>query len=57
MGDGVNNFQADYVRPSTKDELIEDHYGWRWNEGTHGLIQTTFGAATAGLLAIGYMAM
>jgi hypothetical protein len=59
MGDGKNgeNFQAEYVKPLTKDEVIEEHYGWRWNEGTHGLIQKTFGAATAGLLAIGYWAM
>jgi len=23
------------IAPRTPDELIEDHYGWRWNEPTH----------------------
>jgi hypothetical protein len=23
------------VRAYSKDEVIEDHYGWRWDESTH----------------------
>ena len=56
--DGSNNFQADAgVKSITKDELVDDHYAWRWNENTHGGIEKTFGAATAGLLALGYLAL
>ena len=45
------------MKPLQKDELIEEHYGWRWTEKSHGLIEKSFGAATAGLLAIGYLAL
>jgi len=56
--DGSNAFQAEAgVRPLTKDELVDDHYAWRWSENTHGSIEKVFGAATAGLLAIGYLAL
>jgi hypothetical protein len=40
-----------------KDELIEDHYGWRWSEKTHGLIEKTFGLVSAGALAVAYFAI
>ena len=41
----------------TKDQLIEDHYGWRWNEGTHNLFEKSFGAASVGLATIAYFAL
>ena len=41
----------------SKDELVEDHYGWRWTEKSHNTVEKTFGAATAGLLALGYLAL
>lgn len=39
------------------DELINDHYGWRWSEETHRLFERGFGAATIGLGAIAYLAL
>ena len=38
--------------PITRDELIDDHYGWRWSEHTHGYFEKGFGAVTAGLLTV-----
>ena len=40
-----------------KDEIIEDHYGWRWSERTHGLFEKGFGAVTLGLGACIYFAV
>lgn len=54
----ANDFQkGSGVTPMTKDQLIEDHYGWRWNESTHNLFEKTFGLASAGALAIAYFAI
>ena len=39
------------------DALVEDHYGWRWREGTHGLFEKSFGAVALGCLAITTMAI
>jgi hypothetical protein len=34
-----NSFQNEAgVKSLTKDELVDDHYGWRWNENTHKYI-------------------
>ena len=41
----------------SKDEIIEDHYQWRWNEGTHKHLERAFGAVTLGLGAIAYWAI
>jgi len=41
----------------SKDELIEDHYGWRWNEGSHNLVEKGLGAVTVGLLGIAALAL
>lgn len=57
-GDTTNNFQKEAgVTPMTKDQLIEDHYAWRWNEGTHNLIEKSFGAASVGLATVAYFAL
>lgn len=52
---------AEVVSPSVKavscDALVDDHYGWRWSEGTHGLLEKGFGAATLGLAALTYFAV
>ena len=58
FGDNSNNFQANSgVQPTKKDELIEEHYGWRWTEKSHKTVELTFGAATAALVALGYIAL
>jgi len=41
----------------TKDELIEDHYEWRWNEGTHNGLEKTFGAAALGLFGLAVLSL
>lgn len=41
----------------TKDDLVEDHYAWRWNEPTHNLFEKAFGAVSAGALAVAYWAL
>jgi hypothetical protein len=57
-GDTTNDFQKEAgVTAMSKDQLIEDHYGWRWNEGTHNLIEKSFGAASASLVTIAYFAL
>jgi len=45
------------VRPVGPDELIDDHYGWRWSENTHRLLERGFGAAALGLGSIAYFAL
>ena len=48
-----NSFQKDSgVRAISKDELIDDHYGWRWSENTHNIFEKGFGAVAAGMFAI-----
>ena len=55
--DRSNDFQAGSgVTPLSQDNLVDEHYGWRWNENRHGLIEKGFGAISAGLLAIGFLA-
>lgn len=52
-----NAFQAGSgVTPITKDELVEDHYGWRWSERTHNLFEKSFGAVSLGALALAFFA-
>ena len=58
LGKDSNAFQsASGVRPVSKDELIDEHYQWRWSEGTHGLFEKGFGAASVGLFALAAMAV
>ena len=40
------------VASRTPDDLIEDHYGWRWGEHTHQAMYRSFGSASAFSLAI-----
>ena len=40
------------VHTFSKDETVEDYYGWRWNETTHGLFEKSLGAVAAGCAAI-----
>ena len=55
--DRSNAFQKDSgVITHTKDQIIEDHYGWRWNEGTHGLFEKSFGALAVGCATIAFWA-
>ena len=45
------------IRATKPGHLVEDHYGWRWREGTHGLVEKSFGLMSLGCLAITYMAL
>lgn len=45
------------IRATSPNSLVDDHYGWRWNERTHGLIEKSFGAAAVGLGALAYFAL
>jgi len=36
----------------TKDEVINDHYGWRVSETTNNFYEKTFGAVSAGFLLL-----
>jgi len=40
------------VRADTPDGLIEEYYGWRWNENMHKQLFIPFGAAAAATFAI-----
>jgi hypothetical protein len=54
----ANQFQKESgVVPITRDELVDDHYGWRWHENTHRAIEKSCGAATLGLLGIAYLTL
>jgi len=52
LKDNVNDFvlrqNQSGVHTFTKDETIDDYYGWRWSETTHNLLEKTFGLAAAG---------
>jgi len=51
----ANQFQSKSgITTLSKDEIINDHYGWRWSEKTHGLFEKGFGAISAGFLALAY---
>lgn len=52
----VNKQRENGVHTYTKDNTIEDFYGWRWNERTHGLIEKSFGLAAAGCLTLWWWA-
>ena len=45
------------VTAITKDELVDDHYGWRWHENTHQMLERAGGALTVGLGAVAYFAL
>jgi len=45
------------IKPTKPNSLIEDHYGWRWNEWTHNKFEKSFGAAALGLGALTYFAL
>jgi cytochrome oxidase assembly protein ShyY1 len=48
LDEGANSHQAESgIISTTRDELIEDHYGWRWTETPHNVLEKTFGAAAA----------
>ena len=58
LGGDANNFQkGSGVKVITKDELIEEHYGWRWNEDTHNACEKVFGAISAGAFALAFFAV
>lgn len=53
-----NSFQKESgVVPDTRDELIDDHYGWRWSEKTHQLFERGFGLTSVGFLALTFFAV
>jgi len=45
------------VRADTPDELINEFYGWRWNENRHKQMWVPFSAVAAGSLAMAALAM
>lgn len=45
------------VQGSTPDEVIEDHYGWRWNESTHKVLFRAFGSVAAASFGIAFLAL
>ena len=45
------------IRATKPDELVDDHYGWRWSEKTHGLVEKSFGLGALGLGALAYFAV
>ena len=56
-GPRENQFQkASGVVPDSRDHLVDNHYGWRWSEGTHKLIERGFGLTSLGFLAISFLA-
>ena len=54
----ANDFQKNSgVQVMSQDELVEDHYEWKWNERTHNLLEKGFGAAAVSGLAFAYLAL
>ena len=51
-GPDVNGIHA--IKP---DGLVDDHYGWRWNEKTNQLVERGFGAAALCFGALTYFAL
>jgi len=45
------------VKPISPDALVDEHYGWRWSEGTHGIFEKSLGAASLGFGALAYFAI
>ena len=35
------------IKPDSKDEVIVDHYGWRWDEKRHQMLYRSFGSVSA----------
>jgi len=56
-GDGNAFQQESGVQAMSRDEIVEDHYEWRWNEGTHNKLEKSFGLLSAACLAIGALAV
>jgi len=54
---GGSNSGCGAATPLAPDELVDDHYGWRWSEHTHNKFEKCFGAASLGMLAITYFAL
>lgn len=48
---------ANGVWATKPDELVDDHYGWRWSEKTHGIFEKGFGLGALGLGALAYFAV
>ena len=48
---------ATSVQPIHPDELVDEHYGWRWGENTHRACEQGFGAVALGFGALAYFAL
>lgn len=57
LEDNMQNYNSAGVVLPSRDEIIEDHYEWRWRETTHDLIYKGLGACSAGLCALAYMCL
>merc|ERR1711935_1249826 len=54
---GVFRTGKEAATPVSPDELVDDHYQWRWSEETNNKIEKSFGAVSLGMLAITYFAL
>lgn len=43
------------VKADKPDEIIENHYGWRWNELTHQKVYRALGAVSAASLGVAFL--
>jgi cytochrome oxidase assembly protein ShyY1 len=53
--DGRSTYEQPGLEMPTKDEVIEDHYGWKLSERTNNYLFKGLGAVSAGLLSVAYM--
>ena len=49
--------QGSGITPISKDELIDEHYGWRWHENTHQRLEQGYGLTTIGLAALAFLSV
>lgn len=53
---GLENVESP-VTSDTPDEVIENHFGWRWNEWAHQGLYRVFGGASALSFAVAFLAV
>ena len=44
------------IQPLTNDEIITEHYKWKWDDQTNKNLYRLFGGASAASLALAFMA-